>query len=123
MNPPLPHGKHTVKRASYDKSLSKAERRRIASKAYVARHPERATKARWKYKYGVDAHPSERAARCQICGEPPGKLNLALDHCHASGKFRGWLCKGCNTGLGMFKDNPALLRMAANYIEIAELIG
>ena len=28
-----------------------------------------------------------------------------LDHCHETGEFRGWLCKGCNTGLGGIGDN------------------
>lgn len=41
-----------------------------------------------------------------------------IDHCHASGKRRGFLCYQCNPGLGMFKDNAENLRRAANYIDI-----
>lgn len=52
---------------------------------------------------------------CAICGKiPKGKLDV--DHCHASGKFRGMLCKGCNTALGKFKDSPALLARAIVYL-------
>lgn len=29
----------------------------------------------------------------------------------------GWLCAQCNTGLGMFRDNPDVLRRAAAYVE------
>ncbi len=60
---------------------------------------------------------------CLICKNPEksilkGKIkNLAIDHCHSSGKIRGLLCQKCNQGLGIFSDNPILLRQAANYLE------
>lgn len=60
---------------------------------------------------------------CAICRNPEfgsqnGKVKrLSVDHCHNSGKIRGLLCNGCNPGIGYFKDNPALLRAAADYIE------
>lgn len=35
---------------------------------------------------------------CHACGvsEERCKTRLELDHDHATGKFRGWLCRGCN---------------------------
>jgi len=42
---------------------------------------------------------------------------LAVDHCHESGEVRKLLCHNCNRALGLFKDNPELLRKAAKYIE------
>jgi recombination endonuclease VII len=55
---------------------------------------------------------------CKICKQPPkdGK-RLHTDHCHKSGRIRGLLCETCNWGLGHFKDNPELLRKAAEYLE------
>lgn len=53
---------------------------------------------------------------CEICGHLSVK-SLAIDHCHKSGKFRGWLCLNCNMGLGFFKDAPERLRRAAEYLE------
>jgi hypothetical protein len=41
---------------------------------------------------------------CECCGEPVFK-NWQLDHDHDNGKFRGWLCKKCNTGIGLIGDN------------------
>jgi hypothetical protein len=42
---------------------------------------------------------------------------LACDHDHQTGNFRGWLCKNCNTGLGLLGDDaPGLRRMLA-YLE------
>jgi hypothetical protein len=51
---------------------------------------------------------------CKLCGE---KKRLATDHSHSNGKVRGLLCWNCNSGMGKFKHNPALLRAAADYIE------
>ena len=63
---------------------------------------------------------------CAICGgvNKSGKA-LSVDHdhsCCAVGKgcgkcIRQLLCDACNRGLGHFKDNPAFLRAAAEYVE------
>ena len=55
---------------------------------------------------------------CAICGSDKGWRNyrLAVDHNHETGEVRGLLCDNCNTGLGMFKDNPSLLAKAINYL-------
>lgn len=54
--------------------------------------------------------------RCQICGRPPGERRLCIDHCHESGRFRGFLCGPCNTGIGQLQDSPDLLRAAITYL-------
>jgi len=55
---------------------------------------------------------------CRICKLPfDTKRKPHVDHCHATRKVRGLLCARCNHGLGQFKDNPAFLREAANYLE------
>lgn len=58
--------------------------------------------------------------KCMICNTEAG-MDLRVDHCHETGKFRGLLCNSCNNGLGRFKDNPEHLRRAARYLE-GELI-
>jgi hypothetical protein len=59
-----------------------------------------------------------RPAVCEVCGRPPNAhRRLAFDHCHQSGKFRGWLCLKCNVALGMSDDRPAVLRALAEYLE------
>jgi hypothetical protein len=53
--------------------------------------------------------------RCAVC---KGVLKIAnVDHCHATGLTRGLLCWHCNNALGKFRDNPTMLRAAAQYLE------
>ena len=56
--------------------------------------------------------------RCMICQE---KQRLVIDHDHKTGFMRGLLCYTHNAGLGMFGDNPQLLRAAATYLETHEV--
>lgn len=57
--------------------------------------------------------------RCAICQIPQEQCsrNFALDHCHRTGRIRALLCGNCNTGLGMFKDDPQLMNAGAAYLE------
>lgn len=43
---------------------------------------------------------------CEICGTAPEARRLALDHCHDTGRLRGWLCGKCNAALGFAQDRP-----------------
>jgi len=55
---------------------------------------------------------------CEICGGPPDpKRGMHYDHCHRTGRFRGWLCRKCNLMLGNAEDDPARLRAGAAYLE------
>jgi hypothetical protein len=51
---------------------------------------------------------------CLICLDHT--KDMVGDHCHQSGASRDWICRRCNTGLGMFRDNPNTLERAASYI-------
>lgn len=47
------------------------------------------------------------AGHCQLCNSPVDKGNgrkLCLDHCHCTGKVRGFICHHCNTCLGWFES-------------------
>ena len=66
--------------------------------------------------------------RCHICRQvgfkidKHQKLDLAVDHCHSTGKVRGMLCHNCNRGLGLFQDNTEYLTEAVRYLERATTI-
>ena len=55
--------------------------------------------------------------RCYLCGQKNGKRKLCVDHDHGTDAIRKLLCGKCNGGLGMFLENPDLLRRAAAYLE------
>ena len=85
------------------------EHHRAVAKAWKAGHAYRSRDARRtldaKIKGYAPAPPELECPTapllCEICGrEPPPKRRLSLDHCHTTGKFRGWLCPACNTGMG-----------------------
>jgi hypothetical protein len=56
----------------------------------------------------------ERAAVCDICGT--SDKVICYDHDHTTGAGRGWLCGGCNAGIGHFLDDPERLFAAAEYL-------
>lgn len=83
-------------------------------------------------KYGLtekswEALFASQDSRCSICRtDTPTGHGWHVDHDHAccpeAGRscgrcVRAILCSECNTGLGKFRDNPALLRAAASYLE------
>jgi hypothetical protein len=62
--------------------------------------------------------------KCGVCGKKETSLgrggkvkNLAIDHCHTTGKVRGLLCLGCNTALGNIKDDMKILTNMLKYLE------
>lgn len=56
---------------------------------------------------------------CDICGIAEEKCDkkLHLDHCHASGDFRGWLCRKCNSMIGNALDKTETLVKGIWYLK------
>lgn len=63
------------------------------------------------------ARVAEQEGRCAICRAVP-KHRLNVDHDHQTGAVRKLLCRHCNHALGNAKDDPALLRAMADYLEL-----
>lgn len=107
------------------------------SRRYAARYPDRKVaratawnkanpdkrkamqqRARLK-QYGLTAEEYQALLEaqdhaCAICREPDPP---AIDHCHRTGRVRGLLCHKCNKGIGLLRDDPETLRIAASYLE------
>lgn len=92
------------------------------SRKWTAANPS--ASAEWKLRNPATlrryrGHPEPTRPRpetCELCGRTNGRRVLALDHCHATGKFRGWLCTPCNTAIGKLGDNQAGLIRALAYL-------
>jgi hypothetical protein len=52
---------------------------------------------------------------CPLCKNK--KYRIVFDHCHTSGKFRGWICDQCNKVLGLVKDSTIILKEMILYLE------
>lgn len=66
----------------------------------------------------------EQNGLCAICGnrQQAGRgENLCVDHDHVTRQVRALLCHSCNAGIGGFRDDPVLLRKAADYVESCRL--
>ncbi len=88
-------------------------------RAYYARSQR---KTMLKCYYGIsveeyDALLARQNGKCAICREKPEGQTLCVDHCHATGKIRGLLCRSCNVGLGNYRDDPRRMRAAIAYLE------
>lgn len=67
---------------------------------------------------------SKQEGRCAICGRSPER-GLTVDHNHSCcpGKrscgscVRDLICHQCNHAIGLLRDDPAVMRVAATYIE------
>ena len=60
---------------------------------------------------------------CAICKTTdPGKNNWAVDHNHEFGFVRYIVCNNCNAMLGYSKENPDILRRAAQYLEMQFIV-
>lgn len=56
---------------------------------------------------------------CQCCKRNESECGgLCIDHWHdPPGEFRTWLCHDCNRALGLFQDNPTIVRQALRLLE------
>lgn len=50
---------------------------------------------------------------CPVCGR---RVELSIDHCHKTGRFRGWLCRPCNRMLGSVNEDVRVLKRAIQYL-------
>lgn len=120
-----------------------AERMRQRSKLYRDSDPERWKEVRRRYKENnpesykqsnrrsnlkqkfditpeqFDAMLLSQGFACAICGNgnSGGRGTWHVDHCHATNRIRGLLCQPCNTALGLFRDNPVILKSAIRYLK------
>jgi len=112
-----------------NKVVAKAKKRRVIQRAdgttwrirnlELAKAKEHEVKLR---KYGINTKQFEllflmQKGVCAICGRPPKKYRLNVDHDHKSGRVRGLLCWRCNKFLVPQQHTSDILRKAADYLD------
>ena len=66
-------------------------------------------RARVKHKYGLDLEDVVTEGECPICLKTDKRL--VIDHCHTSGRVRGFICHNCNTLLGHVENTDKMKRV------------
>jgi hypothetical protein len=113
------HWQQDKGRYAYTCKACRSEREKAAHLAAPERR--RANVIRAKYGMSLEDYDGLLRAQgggCAMCGATtnPDASSLAVDHCHATGRVRGILCGPCNKGIGLLKDDPALLMRGAEYL-------
>lgn len=93
-----------------------------SAKRWNRANPERVKeiqRARNLRRYGLTIEQYEDMCerqdwRCLICESD--EQDLYVDHDHDTNTVRGLICNSCNRGIGLLKDNPAVLERAAQYV-------
>lgn len=105
---------------------------KIKRRNYVAKNPDlirdRQLLGKRRSLYGLTQEQFEdiyknQKGLCYICEEVLDldrkgcdKRKCVVDHDHNTGEIRGLLCRLCNQGLGLFKDNNKILERAIMYL-------
>lgn len=114
---------NAIQREKYNSDPAEKVKRQMRERKRNSLNPlaKKDSELRRLYGIGIDVYLKmlqDQEEVCKICKqECKTKYSLSVDHDHKSGKIRGLLCNRCNRAIGMFEDNPELLRLAAEYID------
>lgn len=110
-----------------------AERQRAPFGEAVWNEPNYRRREKLLAEYGMtvaqyDAMLLRQNGCCAICGtDAPGSKrarsdrSFCIDHDHKTGFVRGLLCAHCNRGIGLLKDDPAIVEAAVQYLRQHQL--
>jgi hypothetical protein len=99
-----------------------ADRYRERQRAYRRANPDRDRAGHLKRRFQLTLREYERIRRlqgggCAICDDAPSeRIALHVDHDHGTKEIRGLLCVRCNNAIGLFRENPDVMRRAIRYV-------
>ena len=110
-------------REHYSGDPKAIEKRRKREARRLEKDPMVKRRAELLRVYGItleewyDIYDSQNGV-CAICKqECKTRKSLSVDHDHETGDIRGLLCNRCNRALGLFRDDPEVLKNATRYLE------
>lgn len=122
------------RRSSRRWRIAHREAHRATVRQWRKKHPNYEFERRLRREFGILLEDYQRLFSnqkgvCAICKQPERRTDprtkacsrLAVDHDHTRKKIRGLLCYRCNTAIGMFREDPLLLRTAKHYLEAASV--
>jgi hypothetical protein len=102
------------------------EQRAAYMREYRKRRHRNVRSTELKKSYGIslddwEAMYKAQGGVCAVCKMDETEkgsryANLAVDHCHATGRVRGLLCNACNRAAGFLQDNPETALRLASYL-------
>lgn len=124
------HDNKEVNKEKWYKARQTRRKKAVASSlAWNRKNPDKIKAAKVKREFGItfeqyESMRVEQNNKCAICKLPESRIlsksgkisDLAVDHCHKTGKVRGLLCGDCNTALGLLKDNLITINNAIAYL-------
>jgi len=117
--------KHNKQHKKYFKNLTEEKRQRykVYLKNWRKNNPDKQLKNRRRHElkilgWTLESYKVQYKKQKGLCAICKRKFEtLRPDHDHKNGKARELLCYCCNTGLGLFQDNPKILKSAATYLD------
>lgn len=115
--------KDNEKNKACKRRFNQSEEGKAYKHGWYVKNKNRAIASVFKKKYGISLSDYEALLErqngvCAICRRTcKSGRNLAVDHCHETGKVRGLLCLECNRGIGALKDSIDLLTKAISYLK------
>lgn len=88
---------------------------------YSARNKDQIRRRGMERKYGlpyekIEKMYADQGYGCAICGTMSPLDEMAIDHCHSSGRVRGILCPVHNTMIGMGGDSATMMYAGYSYL-------
>jgi len=116
---------HSIKNNKYYESNKEKINQKMKEKHHA--NPEYIQNRNMINKFGIGLNEYNQIlfaqdGKCAICGKhhTEVKTRFCVDHDHKTGQVRGLLCKQCNFGIGMFRDNKEVLKNAIKYLKYHE---
>lgn len=114
--------KRSMKHYLKNHEEAKAKMRKRAKERWASMSVDERRDLKLRQAYGVSLQEwsallEEQGGKCAVCKtSEAGKRGWQTDHCHTSGNVRGILCIGCNTALGLVKENIDTLQALVEYL-------